>query len=185
MTGHEAMNRARLLFAALVVLGSLGFIGYSFFPGSRPDPVPAQFTAPPQQSAPAAAAAPAPPPAPSADQAATWIIDATGDDPAARATAIPALAALPPALALPVLQNVLRAGDPSVDRPLALQSLRALAIDTGDADGSIRGLLREAIYHGDDPGVVQAAQSTLDDIEGYLDELNRPAETPAPQRPRG
>lgn len=103
-------------------------------------------------------------PAPSADKVAKWVTDATGDDPKPRTEAIAALANAPKSDAVPVLQRVLTSGS-SDDRQLALTSLRALAKRLGDADGSIHGVLREAIYHGDDDTTVASAQSVLADIE--------------------
>ncbi|MEP7243809.1 MAG: hypothetical protein ABI885_08990 [Gammaproteobacteria bacterium] len=97
---------------------------------------------------------------------AKWKADATGDDSAARASAIISLANAPKLQALPVLQRVLTSGEPQVDRPLALKSLRTLALTQGDADGGIRNVLREAIYHGGDEATTQGAQSVLDDVEG-------------------
>jgi len=60
---------------------------------------------------------------------------------------------------------VLSAGERQVDRPLALKSLRTLALNQGDADEGIRNVLRQAIYHGDDDATVQGAQAVLDDVE--------------------
>jgi hypothetical protein len=61
---------------------------------------------------------------------------------------------------------VLNTGEPEVDRPLALRSLRTLALHQGDTDGVIRNVLRQAIYHGDNEAVTQGAQAVLDDVEG-------------------
>lgn len=96
------------------------------------------------------------------------IAEATGEDARARAAAITALGTAPRLQAIPVLQRVLRSGEPVVDRPLALNSLRTLALQQGDADGGIRNVLRQAIYHGDDEATTNGAQTTLDDVEGYL-----------------
>jgi hypothetical protein len=54
-----------------------------------------------------------------------------------------------------------------VDRPLALQSLRELALASGDGDGKVREAIRELLYHGDgqhEP-LMADAQRVLDDIE--------------------
>ena len=56
-------------------------------------------------------------------------------------------------------------GEPQVDRPLALQSLRDLALNQGDADGAIREAVRNAIYHGDDQTKTDDVQEVLDIIE--------------------
>jgi hypothetical protein len=96
---------------------------------------------------------------------ARWIVDATAIDPKTRADAITALAAAPKAQAVPVLRKVLTVGDPQVDRQLALDSLHVLALGQGDSDGTIRKVLRDVIYHGDDTAVGQSAQSILEDIE--------------------
>jgi hypothetical protein len=93
------------------------------------------------------------------------IAETASGDPATRAAAILALASAPKIAALPVLRNVLENGEPSIDRPLALRSLRDLALHQGDEDGAIRSVVREAIYHGDDEAVVQSAQGALEIIE--------------------
>jgi hypothetical protein len=51
---------------------------------------------------------------------------------------------------VPVLRRLLTDAEPQVDRPLALRSLRDLALNQGDADGAIREAVRNAIYRGDD-----------------------------------
>jgi hypothetical protein len=103
----------------------------------------------------------------SAAAVARWIADANGGDAARRSEAISALARAPRQQALPVLHRVLIAGEPSVDRPLALRSLRELALQQGDADGKVREAIREAIYHSDDqhPGLMGDAQEALDVVE--------------------
>ncbi|MBC8024800.1 MAG: hypothetical protein H7Y89_02305, partial [Steroidobacteraceae bacterium] len=93
-----------------------------------------------------------------------WIVDATAGDAARRAAALRSLARAPRAQALPVLKRALMDGEPAVDRPLALQSLRELALEQGDGDGAIRDALRGAIYHGDD-NMPETLQETLDVIE--------------------
>ncbi len=97
-----------------------------------------------------------------------WIADTASGDAAKRAAAITALAEAPRAQALPVLGRILTDGEPQVDRPLALRSLRDLALNQGDADGAIRDAVRHAIYHGDDFTKVDDAQEVLDIIEESL-----------------
>ena len=112
-----------------------------------------------------------PAPAPSATSPQTveqWIVDATSGDAAKRAAAIAALADAPRAKALPVLGRILTDGEPQVDRPLALRSLRDLALNQGDDDGAIRDAVRHAIYHGDDFTKVDDVQEVLDIIEESL-----------------
>jgi len=101
----------------------------------------------------------------SPDDIARWSVDAVGGDAALRASAIAGLARAPVAQALPILRRVLISGEPAVDRPLALASLRELALERGDADGAIRAVVREAIYHADDVSNVEATQDVLDVIE--------------------
>lgn len=101
----------------------------------------------------------------SPETVARWITAATAVDPKTRAAAITALAAAPRSQAIPVLRDVLAVGDPEVDRQLALDSLHVLALEQGDADGKIRKVLREVVYHGDDEAVAKTAQSILEDIE--------------------
>ena len=65
----------------------------------------------------------------------------------------------------PCWAGILTDGEPQVDRPLALRSLRDLALNQGDADGAIRDAVRHAIYHGDDQTNVDDVQEVLDIIE--------------------
>jgi hypothetical protein len=107
-------------------------------------------------------------PASSTPTAATvlqWIADTMSGDAAKRATAIAALADAPKAQAVPVLRRLLTDAEPQVDRPLALRSLRDLALNQGDADGAIREAVRNAIYHGDDLTKADDVQEVLDIIE--------------------
>jgi len=97
-----------------------------------------------------------------------WISEATGEEARARAAAIVALSGAPRSQAIPVLEKVLNTGEPGVDRPLALQSLRELALLQGDADGRVRDVLRHAIYHGSDEASSLGAQAALDDVEAAL-----------------
>ena len=96
------------------------------------------------------------------------ITDTASGDAAKRAAAITALAEAPRAQALPVLARLLTDGEPLVDRPLALQSLRDLALNQGDADGAVRDAVRHVIYHGDDFTKTDDAQEVLDIIEESL-----------------
>ena len=110
----------------------------------------------------------APVPVPSASPPHTveqWIAETASGDAATRAAAITALAEAPRAQALPVLGRILTDGEPQVDRPLALRSLRDLALNQGDDDGAIRDAVRHAIYHGDDFTKADDAQEVLDIIE--------------------
>jgi hypothetical protein len=101
-----------------------------------------------------------PPPA-----VAQLIADSASGDAGKRAAAIAALADAPRAEALPVLGRILTDGEPQIDRPLALRSLRDLALNQGDDDGAIRDAVRQAIYHGDDLTKVDDVQEVLDIIE--------------------
>lgn len=93
------------------------------------------------------------------------IKDTESTDAKTRAAAIAALADAPKAQAMPALEHVLDNGEPNVDRHVALHSMYSLALRDGDPNGQIRDVMRRAIYHGDDDGVTQTAQSLLDDIE--------------------
>ncbi|HUQ10344.1 MAG TPA: hypothetical protein VM146_08500 [Steroidobacteraceae bacterium] len=106
----------------------------------------------------------APPPPVTEEQVAQWITDVDSTDAARRTVAIRALAQAPRAQALPVLQRLVLNADP-VDRPLALQSLRDLALQQGDADNGIRQAIRQVIYHGDDEQLAAGAQEALDAVE--------------------
>jgi hypothetical protein len=96
-----------------------------------------------------------------------WISEVNGGDAGKRAAAIAALSRAPREQALPVLHHVLINGEPTVDRPLALRALRELALEQGDADGKVRGAIREVIYHGDgqDETLLADAQEALDVVE--------------------
>ena len=99
------------------------------------------------------------------ESVATWIAGANGGDAGKRAAAIAALANAPRADAVPVLRRILTDGEPQIDRSLALSSLRDLALNQGDADGTIREAVRNAIYHGDDQTPAADVQEVLDIIE--------------------
>ena len=161
------MKRIRYLMLGIIVIGAGGLI----FALTRPEA---------NANEPVAAAAPktpmsAPAASPASTSAATrpkttaqWIADTSSGDAKARAAAITALAEAPRAEALPVLSRLLTDGEPEVDRPLALTSLRELALNQGDTDGAIRDAVRHVIYHGDDFTKVDDAQETLDIIEESL-----------------
>lgn len=107
---------------------------------------------------------------PGPDTVEQWIKDTQHSDPKIRAAAIANLANAPKAQALPALKEVIDTGEPDVDRHIALRSLHALALRDGDHDSQIRDLMRRAIYHSDNDGVSQTAQSLLDDVEAALAE---------------
>ena len=135
-------------------------------PSSAAAPAEKSVDAPPVAAPASAAAAAMAQPAPvTADDVARWSIEASSGDAAKRAAAIMALSHAPVEKALPILRRVLMSGEPAVDRPLALQSLRDLALDHGDPDSVIRNAIREAIYHGDDQTLSADAQEALDVIE--------------------
>jgi hypothetical protein len=95
------------------------------------------------------------------------IEEANGADAAKRALAIAALARAPRDQALPALHHIVTNGEPQVDRPAALNSLRELALNQGDKDGKVREAIREVIYHddGSNPQLASAAQDALDVVE--------------------
>ena len=97
-----------------------------------------------------------------------WIKDTQDSDPKIRAAAIARLANAPKAQALPVLKDVLETGEPETDRHIALNSLHTLALRDGDSNGQVREIMRRAIYHSDNDGVTQTAQSLIDDVEAAL-----------------
>lgn len=104
-------------------------------------------------------------PASSPEAIAQLIAETNSANDATRAAAISKLANAPKEIALPTLQRLLESGEPMVDRPTALRSLRDLALFHGDDDGRVRGVVREAIYHGDDDAFVEQAQLALEMIE--------------------
>ena len=99
-----------------------------------------------------------------------WIKDTRDNDPKIRAAAIVKLANAPKEQALPALKDVIDSGEPEVDRHIALNSLHTLALRDGDKSGQVRDVMRSAIYHSDNDGVMQTAQSLLDDVEAALAE---------------
>jgi HEAT repeat protein len=99
-----------------------------------------------------------------ATQIARWITQTNDEDPAIRAKAIDALANAPKTKAVPVLLNVMRAGDDN-DRQLAVDSLHTLALQQGDEDDGIRTALRLVIYDGEEEAMISNAQIALEDIE--------------------
>ena len=157
----------------LVILLSAAVVGVGVFfyassdAASCTDSIPAPAVVPAPQRPSAAASAPA---APASRQipAATIMelaADAQSSNPAKRAAAIAGLGNAPRAEALPILKNVLTSGEIHVDRPLALRSLRALAQRDGDADGAVRDIVRQSVYHSEAEEFTRAAQAALDDIE--------------------
>lgn len=160
-------------FIGISAIGAVAVVGIYLVthPAESATRVPAVADSPAHASPPAVMQpVAAPPPAspassPNTDQ---LIADTASGDASKRAAAITALAEAPRAQALPVLARLLTDGEPLVDRPLALQSLRDLALNQGDADGAIRDAVRNAIYHGDDFTKTEDAQEVLDIIEESL-----------------
>lgn len=108
------------------------------------------------------AATPAPPTVAATGQ----LIERAWDtDAAQRAAAIEALGRAPRARALPALERIVKTGEASVDRHVAVSALHQLAMGQGDADGAIRDLLRELIYDGNDEAVTENASAALASIE--------------------
>jgi hypothetical protein len=163
------MERPAKLLLGVVAVGAGAIIGWSL--ARSPGTVSAAPAAAPAGNLPPlvqVAAAPAvelTPAARTPDSVATLIADTSSGDAAKRANAITALASAPRNEAIPVLGRILTNGEPQVDRPLALSSLRDLALNQGDADGRIRDAVRYAIYHGDDQTKVDDVQDVLDIIE--------------------
>jgi len=160
------MTRRNYLMLALAALGITVAIVY--LAGSPAESSVDAAVAAPAVSKPASAVHPAshdPAPAASSKTTAQWIADTASGNAATRAAAITALAEAPRTEALPVLKRILTDGEPQFDRPLALRSLRDLALNQGDADGAIRDAVRHAIYHGDDQTRVDELQEALDVIE--------------------
>lgn len=99
------------------------------------------------------------------DEIMQLVADTASGDARRRATAIVALVNAPKSDAIAALRRVVEGGEPTVDRPLALRSLRDLALHQGDEDGAIRDVVRETIYHGDDDTLIEHAQLALEMIE--------------------
>ena len=165
------MKNLRYLMLGLIVVGA----GALIFGFTRPDAAANENTVivqpSPSQASPVAPAASSPvgiTAATATKSTAQWIADTANADAVTRAAAITALAEAPRDEALPVLGRILESGEPHVDRPLALVSLRDLALNQGDADGAVRDAIRHVIYHGDDFTRVDDAQEALDIIEESL-----------------
>ena len=183
--------RRPLILTLIFVAGALATYGYTHFtreptaavaprkiaaaPAAAPrtaalqtSAAPANVTAqsvPPSETASSAASTPhTEANAPTEDRVGKWIAEANSDDPRARADAILALGDAPRERAIPALTEVVNAAD-SIDAPLAMGSLKKLAINQGDADEKIRSVVRKAIYHGTDDSLASVAQATLSDIE--------------------
>jgi|GEM_PF-5715099 hypothetical protein len=99
------------------------------------------------------------------DQVAKWMVEAFDPSPTVRAAAINGLATASSSAVVPTLQRVLIYGEPFIDRPLALNALRKLAMQQGDGDGGVRDAVRQAIYDGSDADIAQSAQVVLDEVE--------------------
>jgi hypothetical protein len=170
-----------VIVVSLAMLGTLGGLAYvhanreNSASVQRPSPAPRKRleTLPvvADTSQPQATSA-QPPPAPqiTSSDVERWITDSRSNDARARAAAIESLAKAPKAQAIPALERVLESGEPLVDRHIALRSLHVLALNDGDDTGAIRDVIRHAMYHSDDEGVTQSAQSFLEDIEAVLAE---------------
>lgn len=100
-----------------------------------------------------------------ADIVAQWI--ESGVDSTQRAAELDALTMASRAQAVPVLQRVLIAGD-DAERQHAVNSLHTLALRQGDADGAIREVLRQAVFHDDGAFIADDVQAALADIEQKL-----------------
>jgi hypothetical protein len=105
--------------------------------------------------------------APPAGDVARLIVEANGADAKKRVDAIAALARAPRAQALPALHRIATNGEPQVDKPAAVNSLRELALGQGDRDGKVREAIREVLYHddGQNPDLLVVAQDALDVVE--------------------
>jgi hypothetical protein len=163
------MERRTYLLTGVAAVFAIAVAAWGFL---RPSADSGVAAAPPvSQSAPEAT--PSATPAPAQPVAVTkstaqWIADTSSGDAKTRAAAIEALAEAPRAEALPVLARLVINGEPQVDRVLALQSLRDLALNQGDADGAVRDAIRNVIYHGDDFSKKEDAQEALEIVEESL-----------------
>ena len=80
-------------------------------------------------------------------------------------SAITALGTGPRPEVVPTLRKVLEHGRSEPDRQLAMQSLRKVALEQGDADGTIREAIRQVIYHASEDGMGGSARQVLEEIE--------------------
>jgi hypothetical protein len=152
--------------------GCSAVLGYSYL--TRTDsvaPPPALVvqtqTAKPTQIAQAPAAAPAPAPVEPtlSEKLAKWTAETDDENAETRASAITALGTGPRPEVIPTLRKILETGRSEPDRQLALQSLRKLALEQGDADGVIRNAVRQVIYHASEETMIGSARQVLDEIE--------------------
>ncbi|MEJ0037482.1 MAG: HEAT repeat domain-containing protein [Gammaproteobacteria bacterium] len=174
----QGISRSSLTLVGLFALGVGSILGYSY--ATRGDAPGKEITVPavslPEPPQPIAAAAttaevvPSPPPAeetpaqPEFPSDAELRSDALAQDALKAESAIETLARMPKERAVPVLRQIVTSGDEKV-RVLALHALRTLALNQGDADGAVRNVVREAIYHGDNEDVTHKAQAVLADVE--------------------
>jgi len=177
------MSRRHIVLVTLAVAGAIAGLAYAYVARSPASSEEVRIASGPQPTARAQIAnddaglsgtqAPGTPervepasiPGTTAETIAQWVADTQSTDARVRAAAIAALAEAPKAEAVPALERVLKAGEPEVDRQIAVRSLHVLALREADDDGAIRNVLRDAMYHGDDEGVTQSVQAVLEDIE--------------------
>jgi HEAT repeat protein len=152
----------------MIVLAGAALAGAWYFREPPDVPAPGKAIALPATAATTViaptASTPVPEATPAPDEVARWLQDLNSADAAKRDAAITALATAPREQALPALRNVLTSGE-HADRPQAINSLRELALGQGDADGRVREIIREVIYHGDDEALATQAQDALDVVE--------------------
>lgn len=158
------------IYGIVAVIAGAAVVGVWCFRESPESPAGKQTVAAPAMVAtanspvPTTTSALAPEAAPTPNEVAHWLEDLHSADPAKRDAAITALATAPREQALPALRGVLTSGEIN-DRPQAINSLRELALAQGDADGRVREIIREVIYHGDDETLATQAQDALDVVE--------------------
>jgi hypothetical protein len=158
------MQQRNSTFIALLAIGVIVSVGW-YFAGQTETDTSTKPVVPKQAAMTPVANSQPQVPAMTPVQVSQMIADSMGGDAGKRAEAIAGLANAPRAEAVPVLRRILTDGEPQVDRPLALRSLRDLALSQGDDDGAIRDAVRNSIYHGDDFTKTDDAQEVLDIIE--------------------
>jgi hypothetical protein len=153
------------------VAGCSAVLGYSYLTRTEAVAPPPVVVAQTQTSEPIPSAPPIPVGAPQtepptlSEKLAKWTAETDDENAETRASAITALGTGPRPEVIPTLRRILETGRSESDRQLALQSLRKLALEQGDADGVIRNAVRQVIYHASEETMIGSARQVLDEIE--------------------
>lgn len=114
-------------------------------------------------------ATPGQPPAPvtpeSTGEVGAWLAGLNSADAAIRMASIRALATAPRESAVPALVQIAGRGPNRQERYAALDALRTQALQHGDADDAIHGVVRTLVYDGNDEQVTAYAADLLEALD--------------------